>query len=305
MIKSGVDMGDTPKNKSHPYPTEDDPCDDVWDVIGEPSRTPPKSRNASIYEKYSKKKFKYTKDKGMFWVTFALLVVGVFYTVYTRNMVIDNRNASIEQSFLTRESNDINRAMLFASQRPWLKIENINITNYFLANPISINVEARGNDNNIGATPAQNISFHIFIEPYAAAIYPGANNLPAFLGEKCSELKFNMPALGKFGTFAFPKDDVHAIETVTMSQQHFERVLRQENVKSIPSALVIGAFVYNSTFESSPHCTAIAYLLGRRDGKPIFPVPNERVIIAGIPMVGISSKKLQFERIGLGGSYAD
>ncbi|HEY5209636.1 MAG TPA: hypothetical protein VIJ42_09355 [Stellaceae bacterium] len=58
-------------------------------------------------------------DHGLYWVGVITLAALIFYTIYTRQLVIDTEDSAKEQAYLTRQSN----CFIQLEQRPWLKVE--------------------------------------------------------------------------------------------------------------------------------------------------------------------------------------
>lgn len=89
-----------------------------------------------------------------------------------------------------------------------------------------------------------------------------------------------------------------------MLQTHRIVADKTENASSF---YVIAVVVYNFTFEKDRHCTALAYSVRRKDGRPVFPLEADAIAVGDKKYPGVPARELEWNAIdSMGvGVYAD
>src|SRR3982074_1347131 len=89
-------MEDNPAKQAYSNDAQGNALDDIAPVVGPPTSAIPEFAPAQPQHENARKRSNWTKDKGMFWVTFAGVVAVVGYTA-----------VSYWQGTLTRKSIDL------------------------------------------------------------------------------------------------------------------------------------------------------------------------------------------------------
>ena len=118
--KARIDEWNPPREQRKCDGHQEDPENYVAGVVRPISTASPQNPKARIYKRYSKKKRQYTKDKGIFWLTFVMCVLIFVYTVYTRRLVVGSEETSAAQIALMVEANKINHMSFEAVQRAFV-----------------------------------------------------------------------------------------------------------------------------------------------------------------------------------------
>ena len=255
----------------------------------------------------SKKKWRITKDPLMALLTGATLVVLIVYTCFTRQLVIDGRRSTAEQSMRTIESNSQNKDLFLAHERPWVKIEGVTMNGDIVFFPNIVNIPIAISYNNIGVVPATNITGADFdVIPIMMA--PDMLDINSRVKRACAISKHVNPDISeKIGMFLFPGDKTRALSpTGGISDEHFSKFLGKSNAGHITEVVIIVHATYQSPLDNRAHCSAQAFNLIRTDGKALFPIPaDEKRADGGIPLGAIPMDKIRLSKTIFGGTYAD
>lgn len=227
-------------------------------------------------------------------VNFLTLIAVAVYTVFTGALLFDGRRAAETQ-----------RQHAELQTRPWMKIEDLQISGDILTGRDEWLIGITATLRNVGATPAREIWFGFDAFPLDSSVREMDVQIQKFLRYTCDAFRDNEDVARDKRAFSFPGE-----VPVLSAFGNVDRRLREKKQGSVSvdvrRAIFVGFAVYNFSAGENKHCSASAYTLSRRNQRALTPLSRDDVIIVdGQTRDGVSKDALIFTPFPLGGVYAD
>ncbi len=258
------------------------------------------SREQNIITNSSQDKCHYKQDKWPSRVIASATIVIAFITFFYML-------AAFQQVAKTKEAVRITANQFKALERPWIQIVNLKIPEQggLIVTPdktIYLNMSYQLK--NVGKTPAAEVKF--IVETFL--IGPGEQDMK--VAERLRDVCIRKPlkdlmdktnvSVGTVGGFLFP-DETSREMVIGFPINTIEK-LKEQNINSFKSILIIAYATYRFTFDDVVHVTGAPYWLIRKDVTPMIPAQKDDAFLPnGVRQ--IKASKLDLGLIWYG--YAD
>lgn len=232
-------------------------------------------------------------ERRQFWVSVMTLAAAVIYTGTTIALVFDGRKVAAIQA-----------AHADAQARPWIKFNSLELFGDALTGRDEWHLRLSASLKNVGTTPARNIWFAFDVVPMAANVDSADIRIQEIVRSTCRQAIIGDGPAKLRREFSFPGETPGFGTSVNIDGML--REYEHSGPIEVRRMIVAAYAVYEFTFGEGKHCTAAAYVVSRKSGSPLLPVPRDDfVFVNGQKRDGIPMEDILLQPFPLGGVYAD